>query len=240
MSLAWQFYLSTLLIYLGIAVLLFYAISTLIDMTTSVVPALRRPVERAREAWQAGIRRSNLDDVNTRAGVACAAGAIIFGAIGWIFRDVIAGVTSQIADAPLETLTILHPMHVLRHVAYGFSLDMLLLLMLFVLFQVWRARRTARIRSGPVLGMIAVAGLSLLFHALAWRILYRNDFRQAMFEGKTCYVLARHLDELLVHCPQLPTARNRMIDQTDARLQLTGRVEQVSNAFISGSTDAPH
>jgi len=172
--------------------------------------------------------------------VACAAGAIIFGAICLTFGNVIAAVTSQIADAPLETLSILHPMYVRTHVLYGLSLDMLLLLMLFGLFQVLRARRTTRIQSGPVLGMIAVMGLSLLFHALAWRILYRNEFRQATFDGQTCFVLARHLDELLVHCPQSPVPRNRVVDQTDARLHLTGRVEQVSSAFTSGSTKAPH
>lgn len=228
------------LIWMAIALLLFYAAGTLIDMTTSVVPALRRPVERARESWQAVIRRSNLDDANARARAACAAGAIIFGAICVTFQDVIVGVTSQIVDAPLEVLSVLHPSHVFKHVMYGVSLDMLVLLMLFVLFQVLRARRTTQISSGPVLGMIAVVGLALLFHALAWRILYRNDFRQATFEGKTCYVLARHLDELLVDCPQLPTARNRVVDRTDARLQFTGRVEQVSSAFIPGSTEAPH
>jgi len=228
------------LIWMGIAVLLFYAAGAVVAMITSVVPALRRPVARARQWWQASIRRLNLDDANTRAGVACAAGAIIFGAICLTFGNVIAGVTSQIADAPLDTLSILHPMYVRTHVLYGLSLDMLLLLMLFGLFQVLRARRTTRIQSGPVLGLIAVMGLSLLFHALAWRILYRNEFRQAMFEGQTCFVLARHLDELLVHCPQSPVPRNRVVNQTDARLQLTGRVEQVSSAFSPGSTKAPH
>jgi hypothetical protein len=131
-------------------------------------------------------------------------------------------------------------MHVVRHVLYGLSLDMLLLLMLFGLFQVLRARRTMRIRSGPVLGMIAVAGLALLFHASAWRLLYRNQFRQATFQGQTCYVLARHVDELLVHCPRSPVPRNRVVDQTDTRLELTGRVEKVSNAFTPGSPAAPH
>jgi hypothetical protein len=228
------------LIYMGIAVLLFYAAGAVADMTTSVVPAFRRPVQRAREAWQASIRRLNLDEPNTMAQVACAAGAIAFGAICWIFRDVIVGFTSQIDVAPLETLSILNPTHVLTHVRYGFSLDMLLLMLLFVLFQMLRARRVARIHPGPLVGMIAVAGLALLFHAAAWRILYRNGFRQATFDGQTCYVLARHLDELLVHCPQAPVPRNRVVDQTDTRFEFTGRVEKVSSAFTPGSPAAPH
>jgi hypothetical protein len=228
------------LIYMGIALLVVYAAGALVDMTTAVVPAFRAPVARAREAWQAAIRRANLDDVNMRVQVACAAGAIVFGAICWIFRDVIAGVTSQIDDAPLETLSILHPMYVVTHVLYGFSLDMLLLLLLVGLFQVLRARRATAVRAGPVLGMISVAGLALLFHALAWRILFKNEFRQATFEGRPCYLLARHLDELLVHCPQSEVHRNRVVDRADPRLQLTGRVEQVSNGFVSRSTEAPH
>ena len=222
------------LFYMGIAVLLFYAAGAVADMTTSVVPAFRKPVLRAHEAWQAGVRRLNLDDPNMMAQVACALGAIAFGAICWIFRDLIAGFTSQIDVAALETLSILHPMNVLTHVQYGFSLDMLLLMLLFGLFRVMRARRVSRVHPGPVLGMIAVAGLALLFHAAAWRILYRNAFRQATFDGQTCYVLARHLDELLVHCPQAPVPRNRVIDRADTRLELTGRVEKVSSAFNSG------
>jgi hypothetical protein len=227
------------LFYMGIAVLLFYAAGAMADMTTSAVTAFRRPVLRAREAWQAGIRRLNLDDPNVIAQVACAVGAIAFGAICWIFRDLISGFTSQIDVAPLETLAILHPMNLLTHVRYGFSLDMLLLMLLFGLFRVMRARRVTRIAPGPVLGMIAVAGLALLFHAAPWRILYRNGFRQATFDGQTCYVLARHLDELLVHCPQAPVPRNRVIDRADTRLVLTGRVEKLSNAFNSGLSAAP-
>ena len=228
------------LIYMGIAVLLFYAAGAVAEMTTSVVPAFRGPVQRAREAWQVSIRRLNLDEPNTMAQVACAAGAITFGAICWIFRDVIAGFTSQIDVAPRETLSILNPTHLLTHVRYGFSLDMLLLMLLFVLFQVLRARRIARIHPGPLVGMIAVAGLALLFHAAAWRILYRNGFRQATFDGQTCYVLARHLDELLLHCPQAPVPRNRVVDQTDTRFAFTGRVEKVSSAFAPDSPAAPH
>ena len=228
------------LIYLGLAVLLIYAAGAVIDMATSVAPALRRPIERALESWRAGIRRLNLNDVNTMAKVACAGGAVMFGAIFWVFWDVIAGVTSQEVNAPLQTLSILHPMYIGTHVLYGFLLDMLLLLMLFGLFQMLRARGTTAVQSGPVIGMIAVAGLSLFFHALAWRILYRNEFRQATFEGQTCYVLARHLDELLVNCPQSPPPRNRVVDQADTRLVFTGRVEPVSSAFIPGSTEAPH
>jgi hypothetical protein len=204
-----------------------------------MVPAFRRPVLRAREAWQAGIRRLNLDDPNILAQVACAVGAIAFGAICWIFRDLIAGFTSQIDVAPLATLSILHPMNLLTHVRYGFSLDMLLLMLLFGLFRVMRARRITRIHPGPVLGMIAVAGLAMLFHAAPWRILYRNGFRQATFDGQTCYVLARHLDELLVHCPQAPVPRNRVIDLADSRLVFTGRVEKVSSAFNSSLSATP-
>jgi hypothetical protein len=209
-------------------------------MTASVVPAFRAPVRRVREAWEAGIRRSNLHDPNTIAKVLCAAGAIIFGAICWRFQDVIVGFSSHIVDAPVETLSILHPMYIRTHVLYGVALDMLLLMLLFGLFQVVRARRTTRIQPGPVLGMIALAGLALLLHAAAWRILYRNQFRQATFEGQTCYVLGRHLDELLVHCPRAPVPRNRVIDRADARLHLTDRVEKVSSAFISDSPQTPH
>jgi hypothetical protein len=227
------------LIWMAIAVLLFYAAGALIEMMASLVPALRRRGERARDSWQAVIRLLNSDDANARARLACAAGAIIFGAICLTFRGVIAAVTSQIVDAPLETLLVLHPTHVLKHVLYGLSLDMLLLLMLFGLFQVMRARRLTRIHPGPVLGMMAVAGLALLFHAAAWRILYKNGFRQATFDGQTCYVLARHLDELLVHCPQAPVPRNRVIDRADTRLVLTGRVEKLSNAFDAGLSAAP-
>jgi hypothetical protein len=223
------------LVYMGIGVLLYYAWGAVVHLMTSAVPRLGQWVHRTKEAWRQVYHRLNLDDANAMAKTVCAVGVVIFGAICYVFRDVIVGVTSRIDVAPIETLSILHPMYVRTHVLYGLSLDMLLLNLLFGLFQVRRARRTSHISSGPVVGMVVLAGLALLLHAAAWRVLFRNEVRQATFEGQTCYVLARNVDEVLLHCPHLPAPRNRVVGRTDPGLALTGRVEQLSSAFLSES-----
>jgi hypothetical protein len=225
------------LFYMGVAVLLFYTGAAMGDVLTTAVPALARLLQRVRARWRAGIRPLKLDDPARMAKVVCAVGAAAFAAICWTFRDVLKGITSRIDVTPLETLSVLNPAYESRHDLFGLSLDMLLLMLLLALFQVLRARGTAGRPIGPVLGIVALAGLALLFHAGAWRILYRNEFRQATFENQPCYVLARRVDELLVHCPQMPVPRNRVVGQTDSRLVFTGRVEQLSRAFNRGASD---
>lgn len=225
-------------VYMASGVLLFYAAGALASMV-SLVPGVGRWIERVKQAGRALVKGLTRDDPGTEAKIACAVGALIFGAIGWTFRDLIAAVTSRANDAPLETLAVLHPSYLNTHVLYGLLLDMLVLMLLFVLRRVLRAGSRGRAGLGPVLGLVALAGLGLVFHAIAWRVLYRNEFRQATFEGQTCYVLAGHDDELLVDCPQAMPPRNRVIGRADTRLAFTGRVEQVSNAFTPASSPRP-
>jgi hypothetical protein len=224
------------LFYMAVAVLLFYAAAAVVQLAVAAVPALGRAGLGARRALQRQARRLNLDAGDTPAKMVCAAGAVLFGTICWVFRDLIAGVLSEVNTAPMEALSVLHPTHVRTHSLYGLSLDMLLLMLLWAAVRLLRARLTSPVSTGPVLGIVALAGVALLFHAGAWRVLFLNEFRQATFENQTCYVLARSTDEWLLHCPQAPPPRNRVVARTDARLSLTGVVEPVSNAFVPGAT----
>jgi hypothetical protein len=223
--------------YMGVAVALYYVAAVVAKLASTAVPPLRRYARVIAETYRTALQRLNLEDTNAMAKLVCAGGAVVFGVIVGSFRQLLVGVTSSIDDAPLGTLAILNPAYEGTHDLYGLSLDMLLLLLLLALFQL--LRRKERPTIGPVVGMTALAGLALLFHAGAWRIMYRDEFRQALFENQICYVLGRNAEELLVHCPHGNVPRNRVINQEDSRLQFTGRVEQVSSAFTIESSQKP-
>jgi hypothetical protein len=224
------------LFYMGAAMFLFYALGVVIRLITAAVPAVGRPFNRARDAWRALVRRSGMNDADTLAKAVCTAGAIGLIAICYGFRDILFAFTASIDTSPMETLAVLHPSFVTRHVLYGLSFDILTLMLVFGLARVLRASRaSSRAPVGPVLGIVALASIALLFHAFPYRILWQNEFRQVALDGEACYALARRGDELLVHCPRLPAPRNRVIREADPRLQITDRIEKVSAAFTLGT-----
>jgi hypothetical protein len=224
------------LVYMGAAVLLFFVANAVFTAARAFLPGVGTMTRRLGAAWTGRAGRRAAVDPAAVARTFCAAGTIAFAVIAWTFRDVVAGVTSYVDDAPPEALAILHPSHITRHVLYGLSLDMLVLMMIVVLRRVLRGAG-GRPPAGPVLGLCVLAALGLVFHAIAWRVLYKNEFRQATFAGQTCYVLAARGEELLVHCPRSAPPRNRVVARGDPALALTGRVEQVSNAFGPRSPD---
>jgi tRNA A-37 threonylcarbamoyl transferase component Bud32 len=224
------------LFYMGAALFLFYAANAVARLIVVGVPAAGRPVNRLRDQWRALVRRGGLDDAGALAKTICAAGVLALVGISMAFRDVLNGFTASIDTSPIETLSILHPSFVYTHALFGLSLDMLLLLLMFGLVQVLRASRgpIRRVPPGPVVGIVALAGMTLLFHAFSWRVLWQNEFRQVRFDGHVCYALARRGGEVLVHCPQRPAPRNRVVQAADPRLQMTDRIEKVSIAFTPG------
>ncbi len=220
--------------YIGIALLVFYAAVFVARVAFGIVPPLQRAWTRTTRRWTAWSRPAGLDDNAAAATAICAAGLIGFAAILLTFRPLMAAITSRIDDAPLETLAVLRTSNVLYHSYFGIALDLLLLMMVVGLVAVARRARArpSGIPVGPVTGIVALALLAMLVHAGAWRIIYKNDFRQVTVGGESCYVLGQTSDEQLVHCPHVPPPRNRVLPRTDSVVTATGTVGRISDAFV--------
>ena len=222
------------LTYIGIALLAFYAAVFVKNVAFGIVPPLRRSWMWTTKRWDSWKRQAGLDDLNAAATAICAAGLLSFAAILLMFRPLMAAITSRIADAPLDTLAILRTSNYRYHSYFGIALDLLLLLMAVGLVAVARRARAtpSRIPVGPVTGIVALALVAMLVHAGAWRIIYKNDFRQATVGGESCYVLGQNSAEQLVHCPHVPPPRNRVLTRTDTTVMPTGTVGRISDAFV--------
>jgi hypothetical protein len=225
------------LFYMGLAILGFHILGAVKNITLRVVPPLRGPAGRVASAWRNWQHQSGFTDLDTKARAWCVAGALAFLAICLVFRDLIFGFTSGITDAPMATLAVLHPSRLPTHVYYGMALDMLLLAMLVGLAGIVRRSRSSSmpLPTGPVIGIVALACLSMFFHALAWRILYKDQFRQVIVADQRCYAIGQTQEDVLIHCPQSAPPRNRLVSRNATTITPTGIEEKISTAFIASS-----
>jgi len=78
--------------------------------------------------------------------------------------------------------------------------------------------------------VIAVMGLVLVFLVGPWRLMFHSKFRQATWDGKTCFVLSTQGDEVLLHCPHNAPPRNRIVRASDPGLRVDGPIAWLFDA----------
>jgi hypothetical protein len=229
------------LFYMGLAVLAFHTLGAVKNVALKFVPPLRRPATRIASAWRSWQYTSGLNDLDTTARAWCVTGALTLLGICVAFRELIQGFTSGISDAPMATLAVLHPSRLSTHVFYGIAMDMMVLAMLVGLIRIVRRSRTNSepLPTGPVIGLVTLACLSLCFHAMAWRIIYMDRFSQVIVADQTCYAIGQNQDNVLVHCPQSAPPRNRLVSRNATTITPTGIEEEISTAFVVNSVQTP-
>jgi hypothetical protein len=60
--------------------------------------------------------------------------------------------------------------------------------------------------------------------AASYRIIWHNEMPRAQFAGERCYITGETDTQVLLHCPDVPPPRNRVISSTDERLLRSQKV----------------
>jgi hypothetical protein len=76
-------------------------------------------------------------------------------------------------------------------------------------------------------GGILVIVLLLLMLTVPYRVVVHNAFQRVDFDGQRCYQLGATDTDLLLHCPDTPPPRNKVVEARDRRLRRMPVVESI-------------
>ena len=217
------------LVYISAA---FGALMVLVGGTRLVLRVSRTAQAVAFRAWETardfGVDHG-LDDPNLLLQIVIAAGAVALAAIVLVFRDCFAPVSIYINNAPAPALAVLRPDNEPWFDLYGRTLDMFLLAYGLALYQAMAlAKRSGR----PISRLTRVAALvvpafALMVWEMPYRIAYHNAFTRVDLGESRCYELGHEASSYLLHCPDAPSPRNRIVLDSNPEIRPRGVVESV-------------
>jgi serine/threonine protein kinase len=219
-------------IYVALIVLLFNAAMFLARLFGRVAPPIRRAALGALDATLAWARRAELDNPNDLLRGLSVLGLAALVVILWNFLPLLKAFVLQINQAPSSDLAVLGSDNNTHKFLYRRLLELDLLLLCVGTFAVFRLRRQKGVHLAPsaVASTIAVIGLVLVFLVGPWRLMFHSKFPQASLDGEACFVLATQGADALLHCPQAPPPRNRIVRSNDPKLQASGPIAWLFDA----------
>ena len=220
-------------IHIAGAILLFNLVGLAAHLCGVVCPPLRRATHRVRTVYSWG-RRVGLDEPNRLAQALSLFGLVGVIVICWRYQAVLAGVTSRIDQAPIETLVALHSSNQTAQFMLPVWLEMLMLVLGIGIRRIVRVQREQKqaVRLGPLSGIVAVLGIALTLVVAPWRVLWDASFPEVTFDGQRCFLIGAHGEDVLVHCPELSPRRNQRTTRSDPKLTPTTRVDDLFDAFV--------
>jgi len=170
------------------------------------------------QRWTAAhVHKYSLDDVAVLSSVSLLMSASVLFVTWWYFAPLLGTLTSilpDIANVPLQTLSLLSPDHGEYHYAYrkaflGTTIACVMLWYPTVRLAIRTRQRIPR-RTGAAGGI--VLAFSLLFLDFPYRLLAHDmDFEEVSWENRSCHVLGSRGDERLIFCGSLPVSRSRVV-----------------------------
>jgi hypothetical protein len=178
---------------------------------------LYRPVGNLAAAARS--RTAKARDPDAASALLFAFGLLALFAVGFAYRDIITAAATPIAEVGREATLPLSPENIDAHIRYGQYLDAIMLVLGYGSYRVFRrSRQSGRSAPKALLGVLAVLLVAVGLWALPYRILWHNQFEKASFEGERAYIIGRNGDELLLHRPDAPPPRNRIVSAKDPAL----------------------
>ena len=191
------------------------------------------PLDRTAAMVEQGTGRflaQGFEDVNVRGQALVLVEAAAIVCIAWVFWDVVRAQSSLINEAGPAEIRPLAPGNVLQRVAYGWSVDALILVGGILWFGLIQARRRRGLLPLDATAAAGVAGLVLAFllmWALPYRVTWHNEFQRVQYNGDRCYAIGRRAEELLLHCPEISPPHNRVVSRSDPGLRHEDVIESI-------------
>jgi len=153
----------------------------------------------------------------------------------WSYADIIVAAATPIAEVERESVVWLSPDNINAHMAFGRFLDALMLVLGYGSYRLSRlATKRGTSAARPLAGVLVVLLATVLLWVFPYRILWHNQFDKIDFEGERAYIIGQRGDELLIHCPDAPPPRNRIVSANDAGLV---RLQIRESVFTSPQQD---
>jgi tRNA A-37 threonylcarbamoyl transferase component Bud32 len=193
------------------------------------------PVGRGVRALRAWLARSplgrHLTDPVVLAQALFAVGLLALGAVCWHYSDLISAFRAYVYEADAAELAPLRPDRLDTHIAYGQTLDMLILALALAWTRVFRAWKRGRPHQAvvPLASTIAVIAAALVLWVAPYQILFHNEFEKVEIEQTRGYVLGEKDGELLLYLPGAAKGSRRVfVAAGDPRLH---RLKVMESAF---------
>jgi serine/threonine protein kinase len=203
------------------------------------------PVDRAsielRRTCVEWLSDRGLDEPALALSCVSALGALALTTLAWLYWDYgVAIVTSNffVNHGSSSQFSALEPANESRVDTYGRLLDLLLLLhgLVCVRILAWARRVNAVIPFATKLAALMVPVAAIVLWQLPYRLVYQNTFERVDVAGTRCYQLGRNGSDLLLHCPDVPAPRNRVVAANDPLLHRRGVVESM---FVPANQSRP-
>ncbi len=153
----------------------------------------------------------------------------------WSYADIIVAAATPIAEVKRESLVSLSPDNIYAHMTFGRFLDAFMLVLGYGAYRLLRlAKERGTSAARPLAGVLVVLLATVLLWVFPYRILWQNQFEKIHFEGERAYIIGQRGDELLIHCPDTPPPRNRIVPTNDAGLV---RLQIRESVFASPQQD---
>jgi hypothetical protein len=198
-----------------------------------------------RERVRAAARRLHLDEPAVLASLVLLVAASALLAAWLHFGPLYSALLSDFSTAPAATIRSIAPIvdgavnpsnNSYRHT---FTRLVLVLTLVWYLVVRFAANKGERLHWSLLAGAAATIVLALASLDLPFR-LFNNQgtqFDAAKWQGQDCYILGERQDDVLLFCPALQPARNRIVEKADRTLQRTGVRESLFTPF--GETPGP-
>jgi hypothetical protein len=170
-----------------------------------------------------------------------ALGALALTTLAWLYWDYGGAIVTSnyfVNRGSSSQFAALEPANESRVDTYGRLLDVLLLLhgLVCVRILAWARRVNAVIPPAAKLAALMVPVVAMVLWQLPYRLVYQNTFERVDVADTRCYQLGRSESDLLLHCPDVPAPRNRVVAANDPLLHRRGVVESM---FVPANQSRP-
>ena len=139
--------------------------------------------------------------------------------------------TFSISTKPAELFLPLAPVGQGRIDAqlYRFLLTILVCVLGLSIASIQRRRSRQSVRNGGSALAIVVTMfvVSLVMLQVPYRTVWKNESARVDVAGERCYVIGEDQQDRLIHCPDRPVPRNRVVKRSDPEIHTTGLIENI-------------
>jgi serine/threonine-protein kinase len=229
------------LFYTGIWALLLTLLAGVLRLARKLVSPIDQAVAAARQAIVERLADRGLDEPALALLCATALGALALTTLALVFWDYSTAIVTThffVDSGTASQFVALQPDNESEVDSYGRLLDLLILVHALVCIRIltWARRVNAAIPAATKLAALMVPVVALVLWQLPYRLMYQSAFERVDLAETRCYELGTNGPDLLLHCPDTPPPRNRVVAVDDPRLHRRGVVESI---FVPATLSRP-
>ncbi len=220
-------------IWMSIMLLLVNIVALIARLFGRIVPPIRRGTSAAIELLRTHATRSSLNTPTAWVQTLLLAGVVALIVVTVTFRGLVDTFITPLDTQPASNLVVLNSDHEDFRAVYRRSLEAVILLLGAGMIRVRRSPGGETVKASALAGVAAVMLVALMLLIVPWRLMFQADFEEATLAGRRCFVLGEAADNVLLRCPDVSPGRNLSVARTDIRLQRTGQISNLFDAYAA-------